>query len=404
VIILCGSAPTASFTSTGTHTLSVTYTGTTSTVDSTTWNFGDGSPTVKGSTALHTYASIGIYTVCVTAWSMCGNSTACKTVTVTCVSTPVASFTETGITTINTTYTGTTIAIDSIVWNFGDGSPTVKGTTATHSYAAVGSYNICVTAYSLCGSNTFCKVVIIPCIAAPTASFTAAGHISLSTSYTGTSIALDSIVWNFGDGSPTVKGTTAAHTYTAVGTYSVCVTAYNPCGSSTFCMFDTIPCISAPIASFTDTGGKTIGFTYIGTTVGMDSVVWSFGDGATSTGTTVIHTYTATGIYHVCVIIYTPCGADSSCSNVTISSLAINKALTENISVYPNPANDELNITGVQETISYRLLNVTGTCIDHGELYQGSNIVSMQHFVPGIYILEVTGISGKRNNMRVIKE
>lgn len=405
VVIKCGLPPTAAFTNSGFHTLSFTYTGTTSTVDSTVWNFGDGSSTAKGSTTSHTYAAVGVYTVCVTAWSVCGNNTACKTVTVTCVSAPTSAFTSSGVSTIATTYTGTTTALDSVVWNFGDGSPTVKGSTATHTYAAIGTFTICATAYSACGSNTACNSVTIPCIAVPTASFTDTGHITVGATYTGTTTAIDSIVWKFGDGSPSVKGSTAIHTYTAVGIYNICVTAYNPCGNHTYCYNDTVRCITAPVASFSDTStNKNSSFTYKGTTAGIDSIVWDFGDGTKDTGIKPVHIYSVYGTYRVCATIYTPCGVDSSCNMINIHRVGVADPELTDIRVFPNPANDALTITGIIESTSYRLLSVTGICIDRGIFHQGSNTLSLRLCVPGIYLLEMTAQNGERTNVRVVKE
>ncbi len=75
-----------------------------------------------------------------------------------------------------------------------------------------------------------------------------------------------------------------------------------------------------------------------------------------------------------------------------------------NIKVYPNPANDELNITGVPENMKYRILNMAGVNINQGVLHQSNNTLSMQHFSPGIYILEIKGIDGQRNIIRLVKE
>jgi PKD repeat protein len=52
--------------------------------------------------------------------------------------------------------------------------------------------------------------------------------------YTG-STPFTSISWNFGDGSAPSNQTNPTHTYTADGSYTVCVTVSNQCGSNTLC-------------------------------------------------------------------------------------------------------------------------------------------------------------------------
>jgi len=404
VTILCGLPPVASFTKTGTHTLAVTYTGTTSTVDSVGWIFGDGFRDT-GATITHTYTATGTYHVCAVAHSMCGNDTACKYDTVVCIAPPVASFSHSGTVTIDATYTGTTTGVDSIGWLFGDGSRG-SGTTSSHTYTTPGTYDVCVVAHSTCGNDTVCHADTVLCVSPPVASFNDTGIITIGTTYTGTTIAIDSIVWNFGDGSGTVTGVTAIHIYSAIGIYHVCVTAYSPCGSNTACKYDTVLCVTPPVASFTDTGTHIVGFSYTGTTADVDSIVWSFGDGHTSTSTTPVHTYTASGTYHVCVTTYTGCGIDSVCRDITVhvpnSVSVINAHGT--IKVFPNPANDELNITGLIESTTYRLLTIAGTCVLHGSLQQPTGNISMQNIVPGVYVLELTGLDGARDMVRVVKE
>ena len=76
----------------------------------------------------------------------------------------------------------------------------------------------------------------------------------------------------------------------------------------------------------------------------------------------------------------------------------------EKISIYPNPAKDELNITGISKNTNYHLRSITGITIQQGILGQGNNTLSVKNFASGIYILELTGESGVRNIVRVIKE
>ena len=163
-------------------------------------------------------------------------------------------------------------------------------------------------------------------------------------------------------------------------------------------------CISMPVANYTDTGTHIVGFTYTGTTTGIDSVVWNFGDGSTSTTTNPIHTFTAVGTYTVCVTVYTSCGNDMSCSNVVVSTVGVPMISLANIQVYPNPTTDELYITGVLQNTNYRLLNVTGVSMQQGVLKYGINTLPVKGFAQGIYILEMTGADGARDIVRVVKE
>ena len=86
-VLPCTGGPIASFTDTGTHTVSFTYTGTTTSLDSVKWNFGDGDTSTLIDPT-HTYNESGTYTVCVTVYTYCGNDTACDTVVVSTVASP----------------------------------------------------------------------------------------------------------------------------------------------------------------------------------------------------------------------------------------------------------------------------------------------------------------------------
>ena len=404
IVLPCVGPPVAAFTKTGMHTINVTYTGTTTALDSVLWIYGDGH-TDTGLTATHTYTAIGIYHICAVAFNPCGNDTVCRYDTVLCVAAPLASFTDTGRHTIGGTYTGTTTGVDSIVWKFGDGTETT-GTTVLHTFSAVGTYHVCVIAYSHCGNDTACNYDTVICVSAPVAAFTDTGRITIGTTYTGTTTAVDSVVWNFGDGT-TSSGISSLHTYTATGIYHICVTAYSPCGSNTACKYDTVLCVALPTASFTDTGTHhTVGFNYTGSTAGLDSVVWSFGDGHSGTGIAPLHTYTASGTYFVCATIYTPCGIDSACDSVTVIVPTIVSTIQNygNVKIYPNPFTDELNISGVEKNTQYRVLNISGNCLVRGTFMVSNNTIQMKQFVAGVYIFELVSESGEKSIIKLLKE
>jgi hypothetical protein len=86
------------------------------------------------------------------------------------------------------------------------------------------------------------------------------------------------------------------------------------------------------------------------------------------------------------------------------NTLAVPLTPEMKLSVYPNPANDELNIEGLTESTRYRLLTVTGACLQQGTLEPGYTTLSTKNFVSGIYILELTDSNGQRNMTRIIKD
>lgn len=73
---------------------------------------------------------------------------------------PVAMFADTGSPAVTFTYTGTTTALDSVHWQFGDGN-TGNGLSLSHLYTAAGIYHVCVTAYTNCDTNTYCHDVTV---------------------------------------------------------------------------------------------------------------------------------------------------------------------------------------------------------------------------------------------------
>jgi PKD repeat protein len=155
VAVVCSSAPVAAFTSSGASTVNFTYTGT-PVYDSVRWQFGDGGTSTLGTPA-HTYTSSGTYTVCVTVFTSCGNNTHCGTVTVCAL--PVPAFTSTGLHTVHFTYTGTS-SYDSLRWRFGDGGTSTLAAPA-HTFAASGTYHVCVKVYNSCGFDSTCTDKVI---------------------------------------------------------------------------------------------------------------------------------------------------------------------------------------------------------------------------------------------------
>ena len=399
-VINCAGIPSASFTHSGAaDTISFSYTGPTSYIDSVVWNFGDGRRST-GLTVAHIYSTVATFTACVTVYTRCGNDTACASIAIPCVAPPAATFTTSGTTAVrNFSYTGTTTSLDSVVWHFGDGARST-GTTTSHTYSDTGTFTACVAAYNACGVDSACHALTIPCMSAPVASFSDTGTHTVGFAYTGTTTGLDSVAWLYGDGTRG-SGLTSLHTYARTDTYTICAIAYNACGFDTSCntVVVFIPC-DTPVASFTHASDS---FTYTSSTTGIDSVVWSFGDGSSARGNTATHSYSVSGTYHVCVTAFTNCAADSVCSDIHFTGTGVNSVSLNRIQVFPNPATDELTVTGIVGTTKYRLLDVSGVSLQSGVFQIGNNSISVKGFAAGLYLLELTAVDGTKTIVKVSK-
>jgi hypothetical protein len=91
-------------------------------------------------------------------------------------------------------------------------------------------------------------------------------------------------------------------------------------------------CTSMPVSNYTYSGsiGLTRSFTYTGTVTGIDSVKWTFGDGTSSSSMAPVHTYTGAGTFTTCVRVYSSCGNDMRCHEITVAcTTTVTSAFTD---------------------------------------------------------------------------
>ncbi|MBC3761667.1 PKD domain-containing protein [Quadrisphaera oryzae] len=244
-------APTAAFSVTAAD-LSASFDASASadadgTVASYAWDFGDGT-TGTGRTASHTYATAGTRTATLVVTDDKGaTATVSHPVSVTAPApanqAPTASFTATAkdlsVALDASASADSDGAVASYAWDFGD-QTTGTGRTASHTYAAAGTYQVKLTVTDdkgAAGSLTQEVVVTAPVAAnkPPTASFTSsATGLAASLDASASSDpdgAVASYAWDFGD-QTSGTGRTASHTYKAAGTYAVVLTVTDDKGAT----------------------------------------------------------------------------------------------------------------------------------------------------------------------------
>lgn len=127
--------------------------------------------------------------------------------------------------------------IVSYAWDFGDGA-TGTGSSATHGFAAQGTYTVTLTVTDNRGgtgtasSNVFVAAANVPPTAAIGVTRTANDTFQVSGSAsTDSDGSIASYAWSFGDGA-TANGVSASHRYAAPGVYTVQLTVTDNLGAT----------------------------------------------------------------------------------------------------------------------------------------------------------------------------
>ncbi|MFN8395061.1 MAG: PKD domain-containing protein [Bacteroidia bacterium] len=278
------------------------------------WTFGDGGTSTSPSPT-HTYSSPGTYTVCLIGTSGCMSDTVCQQVTVTCTATNASFSSSANQQTVAFTNGSSGSGPLAYSWDFGDGG----GSTAaspSHTYSTPGYYVVCLIATGPCGSDTICSLVNAGCVSTVAGFSSTSNQLAANFTNSSTGAGVLTYSWAFGDGG-TSTSSNPSHTYATSGAYTVCLIATGPCGADTSCQQVTISC-PLPVSAFTATSNL-LNASFSNSSTGGFSYTWDFGDGNTSTLSNPTHGYAAAGTYNVCLIATGPCGADTSCQQVTIS-------------------------------------------------------------------------------------
>jgi len=197
------------------------------------WTFGDDSDSSQLSSPIHQYTDAGTYEVCLIISDNCDTTSHCQFVEVTCTAS-VADFSATtdslAVTFADLSSPGTV----AWAWSFGDGTVSDEA-ELIHLYSSPGRYEVCLKTTNTCGQESAlsCQMLSIGC-EVPEALFSILSNELTQSFQDSSNHSPDTWLWTFGDGNQSTAQN-PVHTYSSTGTYEVCLTTSNACGSSQQC-------------------------------------------------------------------------------------------------------------------------------------------------------------------------
>ena len=228
--------------------------------------------------------------------------------------------------------TSTTGTIVQWLWNFGDGS-TGSGEIVQHAYRNPGTFPVTLTVIDSIGaSNSTTQNVTIGQGALPTAVILTSPtnpvlnqsvNFNATTSRPAPGRTIRSYEWDFGDGSRG-SGATTTHAYTTTGTFTVVLTVTDDVGRFSTATTSITVGQGNPTADFTfnpsaPRSGQQVTFDGSPSRAASGRTIvsysWSFGDGGSGTGQSVVHTFvgvTTTTTFNVLLTVTDSAGQTSS--------------------------------------------------------------------------------------------
>lgn len=282
-------------------------------------------------------------------------------------------------------------------WNFGDGG-TAEEASPGHIYEDPGTYTVQLISSSSSGcTDTITKSITVNEL--PLAGFLVLPASCVNTivhfadqSQGGGTGTISQRSWDFGDGG-TSTAVNPNHVYSDPGIYEVTLTVTNNFGC-TDVQATNIIIAPKPNASFTYSASSTeVSFTNTTNFNGAHSSSWDFDDGSTSTLDNPVHTYASPGTYLVCLTTYDSLCKDENiaCSIVDIVTGMQETGAASSLSIYPNPAEDQVTISGNRVSIQQiRLTGITGETILTSSNLSGQSgpvVLQLPSLAAGVYLL-----------------
>jgi PKD repeat protein len=213
-------------------------------------------------------------------------------------------------------------AINSYVWNFGDGRISTQQNPG-HYYTEPDTYTVTLTVSGPVGSDMEVKtdyIIVLPDMSPPQAEFVASptsGYAPLEVTFVNLIVGeVDSVMWYFGDGDSS-STLNPVHVYSSPDTLDVRLVAYGPYGSdeeikTEYIKVQETPPILAEFSANPLGGVAPVTVTFTDESLGLiDTWKWHFGDGDSSEVANPIHVYNDPGLNAVSLTVDGPGGQDT---------------------------------------------------------------------------------------------
>ena len=343
------------------------------------WNSSNGSSFsgVNLTQVSITYTANGVYTT--TLWinnSACNNAASAQVFTVTNVGAPCslsANYSYTpggaaGVVNFNNSSTGTLPGV-TYSWNFGDNTTSTMA-SPLHTYTADGYYVVTLTADNNSSNpciSTITQTVNICSVNPMTASFVYSvstnGVVNFSSTSTGTNAntyynwGSDNIAnWTMVTGTNLIQPTI---TYSANGVYTATLGIYNPLTGCSAYVSQTIAvtntaCIADAGFVLYQSGTPQVWNAVPFSPVNVSSAVWNWGDGSSINTLYASHTYSAAGMYSICLSVTVACGvSDTFCTSYNVYRSSEDQGIVQINVIDPATVGIKNNSA---ETISYVII------------------------------------------------
>lgn len=312
------------------------------------WEFGDGKVSTKPNPQ-NIYPEEGMYTVVLTIYDSindCSDQIVKQIMVGTIGCLANFNYTVNNITRTVSFYNLSSGDISEYYWDFGDGDYS-SNQNPLHTFASDGYYRVCLVTYD---EGTQCMSEICKYITVGTPEILADfdyyidpqnGTVYFADISSGT---ISDWYWDFGDGNWDVIPE-PQHQYAESGEYDVCLSVFNNNTGS----FANI-CKTIMVITDTSLVSTKAGFMYMVSSVTPNKVdfvdqssgditnwYWTFGDGTYQSGENVSHTYSAPGLYNVCLIVYDSNTGERSeiCKIIQVGIIDCN--INANFTYYINP-------------------------------------------------------------------